>query len=82
MRSDHSPRFPPAIDGDADMSRPCLPLNGCGRTRDTQSIKFLSAPGIDALYSGEAMTKASAASSHRRKRVAGSGTPVSCSKSK
>ena len=27
-------RLPPTIDGDALMSRPCLPSNGCGRNRD------------------------------------------------
>ena len=35
------------------------PLNGCGRKRDTQSIAFLSTPGIDALYSGDAIMNAS-----------------------
>jgi hypothetical protein len=34
-------------------------LNGCGRTRETQSMTFFSTPGIDALYSGEAMMNAS-----------------------
>src|SRR5262249_60636323 len=77
-----SPRLPPAIDGDADMSRHCFPLNGCGRTRDAQSIRFLSAPGIEALYSGEEITSALADSSHRQNCVAGSGTPASRATSK
>src|SRR5207253_8505781 len=58
-RSAHRPRLPPAMDGEADSRSACLPLNGCGRNRDTQSIRFFSSPGIDPLYSGEAMTNPS-----------------------
>src|SRR6185503_3958247 len=42
-RSAHNPRLPPTIDGDADRSSACLPLNGCGLNRDTQSITFFDA---------------------------------------
>jgi len=66
------------MDGDADSSSACLPLNGCGRNRDTQSITFFSAPGIDPLYSGAAMTNASFASSRRRSSVAPDGKPCVC----
>jgi hypothetical protein len=48
---------------DADMSSACLVSNGCGWYRDTQSMVFFSAPGMEKLYSGEAMTMACASSS-------------------
>ena len=75
MRSDHSPRLPPTIDGDAESNSACFPLNGCGRKRDAQSTAFFSAPGIDALYSGEAMMNASAALIRRQSACAPSGGP-------
>lgn len=53
-----------AIDGDRRM--PWSSLNGCGLNRETQSMAFLSAPGIDALYSGDEMTKASQPTRRRR----------------
>jgi hypothetical protein len=77
MRRAHSPRFPPDIDGDADISRPARSLNGCGLRRDTQSIEFLSTPGIEALYSGEATTNPLQASSRRRNSSAPGGNPSS-----
>src|SRR5215510_2101113 len=52
IRSDHNPRLPPAIEGDADSSNACLSLKGCGRNLDTQSILFLMFPGMEPLYSG------------------------------
>jgi hypothetical protein len=51
-RRAQTPRLPPTIDGDADSSRPCRSWKGCGWQRETQSTAFLSAPGIEALYSG------------------------------
>jgi hypothetical protein len=50
-------------------------LKGCGLNRDTQSIAFLSSPGIDALYSGDAMTKASESSRRARSASAPLGKP-------
>jgi hypothetical protein len=81
MRSDHRPRLPPAIDGDAESRKHCLPLNGCGRMRDAQSITFLSTPGIEALYSGEEIMNASAALSRRLNSCAGAGIVPSASMS-
>jgi hypothetical protein len=57
MRSAQRPRLLPAIDGEAESSRPWRSLKGWGRWRDTQSMLFFRAPGSDALYSGEATTK-------------------------
>jgi hypothetical protein len=81
MRSDHSPRLPPTIDGDADISSAWRPLNGCGRKRDAQSMVFFRYPGTDALYSGLAMMNASAASSRSRSRSAPGGIASFCSAS-
>src|SRR5712692_1613723 len=75
MRTAHRPRLPPTMDGDAESSKPCRSLNGCGRYRDTQSIAFLSSPGIEELYSGETTTKASLASSRRRNASTPGGNP-------
>src|SRR5579862_5991854 len=80
-RNDQRPRLPPLIDGDADISRHCLPLNGCGRIRDVQSITFLRIPGMELLYSGDAMMKASVFISLSRRRCAPEGTPAPCSTS-
>ena len=74
-RSDQRPRLPPTIDGEADSKNACLPLNGCGRNRDTQSIRFFRSPGIDPLYSGDAMTNASFPSTRRFSSVAPGGKP-------
>jgi hypothetical protein len=76
-RRAHSPRLPPDIDGDADISSPARSLNGCGLRRDTQSIEFLSTPGIEALYSGAATTNPLQASRQRRNSSAPSGNPSS-----
>src|SRR5215211_3192835 len=83
MRSDQRPRLSPAIDGEAESRSPCRPLNGCGRKRDAQSIAFLRTPGIEALYSADAMTNASAALMRRQSSRAGSGRspPLSASPS-
>src|ERR1043165_7216589 len=80
-RSAQRPRLPPAIDGDAERRKPCLPLNGWGRKRDVQSIVFFSAPGIEPLYSGAAMRNASAARSRSRNRCAPAGSPSASSAS-
>src|SRR5438552_4012908 len=78
-RSAHKPRLPPTIDGEADKRRPCFSLNGCGLKRDTQSIEFFNTPGIEALYSGELITKASLLWMHSRSLSAPGGNPaVSC----
>lgn len=65
MRSVHRPRLPPASDGDAESNSPCRPSNGRGRKREVQSIRFLITPGIEPLYLGEEMMKASLASRRR-----------------
>ena len=57
------------------MSNPWRSLNGCGLNRETQSIAFLRAPGMEALYSGDATTKASASSKRRRNSSAPAGKP-------
>jgi hypothetical protein len=80
-RSAHSPRLPPTIDGDADSSSPWRPSNGCGRKREVQSMTFLSMPGIDMLYSGDAMMKASLASRRRCSSWAPGGMPSAVSTS-
>src|SRR6185369_17100390 len=59
--SDQSPRFPPAIEGEAEMRSACRSLKGCGRNLETQSILFLMLPGMEPLYSGDAMINASLA---------------------
>ncbi len=74
-RSDHNPRLPSTIEGEADSSMQCRPLNGCGRDREPQSMLLSSIPGIAAFYSGLAMTKASAASSRRRSSTLPAGMP-------
>jgi hypothetical protein len=63
------------MDGEADKSSPCISLNGCGWWRDTQSMTFLSWPGIEALYSGEQMTNATAAVSRRCSSRGPGGSP-------
>jgi len=51
--------LPPPIDGDAERRSAWWwrPSKVCGRKREVQSIRFLSRPGIDPLYSGAAMMK-------------------------
>src|SRR5437868_11313082 len=56
---DQSALLPPPIDGDADINKACFALNGCGRNLETQSMAFLISPGIEPLYSGEEIMKAS-----------------------
>src|SRR5580765_3815509 len=73
MRSDHRPLLPPAIEGEADISKPCNSLNGCGRNRETQSIEFFRKPGIEPLYSGDEIINASFAKSRLRNSFAPSG---------
>ena len=65
------------IEGDADIRSPCLPLNGCGRKREVQSMTFFRTPGIEALYSGDAIMTASAVTSRSRRRCAPAGMPSS-----
>jgi hypothetical protein len=43
------------------MSTPWRSLKGCGLNRETQSIELFRTPGIEALYSGLAITNASLA---------------------
>lgn len=73
-RSAHRPRLPPIIEGEDETSSACLVLNGCGRTRETQSMAFFSNPGTEALYSGDEITNASQRLilSHRANAPAGS----------
>lgn len=63
------------------MSSVWSSLKGCGRLRDTQSIRFLRTPGIEALYSGETMTRAFAPRSRSVKRAAAAGGPSAVSES-
>jgi hypothetical protein len=58
-----------------------LPWKGCGRIREPQSIRFFRTPGIEALYSGEAMIIASASSRSSLRRRAPGGTPSAVSAS-
>src|ERR1700681_1575768 len=81
IRSDQRPRLPPAMDGEAESSSPCLSLKGCGSIRETQSIAFFRTPGMEALYSGEEITSASQLSRRRLTSRAPPGGPVSCSTS-
>src|SRR6185295_965484 len=57
--NDHSALFPPAIEGEADISKAWCSLNGCGRNLETQSMTFFITPGIEPLYSGDKIMKAS-----------------------
>src|SRR5437868_424775 len=82
MRSAQRPRLPPTIEGDADSNIACRPLKGCGLKRDTQSMTFFNTPGMDELYSGDAMMTASAAFRRRHSSRAPAGTPSSRSTSK
>jgi len=68
--------LPPVIDGDAAIRNACLPLNGCGLNRETQSIVFLRTPDIDALYSGDEIMKPSVATSLSWSACAPAGSPV------
>ena len=47
MRSTQSARFPPASDGDADISTAVFPRSGMGFARVTQSIAFFSTAGTE-----------------------------------
>jgi hypothetical protein len=67
--------LPPAIDGEAESSSPCISKNGCGLKRETQSIEVFSSPGNDAVYSGELITKASLVCTHSRNWSAPGGNP-------
>jgi hypothetical protein len=47
--------------------------------RETQSRAFLSWPGMDALYSGVAMSTASAAAKRERSSLTSAGAPAASS---
>ena len=66
------PRMPPAH----DCSTTGLSLNGWSFMRDTQSIAFFSAPGIDQLYSGDTMISASALRMASAHAFTSAGKPV------
>ncbi len=72
------PRMPPAH----DCSTTGLSLNGCSFMRDTQSMAFLSPPGIDQLYSGDTMMIASAARMASAQALTSAGKPADCWRSK
>ena len=70
---DQSALLPPPIDGEADISKAWRSLNGCGRNLETQSIVFLNKPGIEPLYSGDEIIKASFAKMRFRNSSAPAG---------
>ena len=70
--------MPPA----ADCSATGLSLNGCSFMRDTQSIAFLSPPGIDQLYSGDTTMTPSALRMASAQALASAGKPPDCCRSK
>jgi hypothetical protein len=74
-------RTAPYGPGEAPSSSTGFPLNGCPLIRDIQSMAFLSPPGREWLYSGEAITTPSAAAILSARRRAGSGTPDAVSMS-
>src|SRR5436190_11600337 len=59
IRSDHSALLPPPMEGEADINKAWCSLNGWGRNLETQSMAFLMSPGIEPLYSGDEIMKAS-----------------------
>src|SRR6516165_3834245 len=73
IRNCQRARLPPAIEGDADITKACLSLNGCGRKRETQSMEFLISPGMEPLYSGDEIMKASFANNRLRNSSAPGG---------
>src|ERR1700737_614426 len=77
IRSDQRPRLPPAMDGEAESSKPCISLKGWGSIRETQSTAFFRTPGMEALYSGEEMTNASQPTRRRLNSRAPLGGPDS-----
>ncbi len=66
-----APSGPP----DADCNATGLSLKGISFMRDTQSIAFLSPPGIVQLYSGETMTTPSAARIASAQAITSAGSP-------
>src|SRR5688572_12426527 len=74
IRKDQRALLPPPIEGEADISNACFSLNGWGRNLETQSMAFLIKPGIDPLYSGDDIMKASFA----KMRLRNSSAPVGC----
>ena len=59
IRKDQRALLPPPIEGDADINKAWRSLKGCGRNLETQSIEFFRRPGIEPLYSGDEIIKAS-----------------------
>src|SRR6185436_2359462 len=73
--------LPPPIEGDADINNAWLSLNGWGRILETQSIAFLINPGIEPLYSGDEIMKASFAKMRLQNSSAAFGCELFASKS-
>src|SRR5258708_6645187 len=71
--SDQSARLPPAMEGEADISKAWRSLNGCGRTLETQSMEFFKKPGMEPLYSGDEIINALFAKIRLRNSVAPAG---------
>ena len=69
-------REPPSSAPEADCSATGLSLNGCSFMRETQSIAFLSVPGMVQLYSGETIITPSAARIASANAVTLGGKPV------
>ena len=69
-------REPPSSAGETDCSATGLSLKGWSFMRDTQSMAFLSVPGIVQLYSGLTMITPSAARIASANAVTLGGKPV------
>src|ERR671936_1024397 len=76
LRRSYCTRAPPTGPGETDCSATGLPAKGWFCSRDTQSIAFLSAPGILKLYSGVQKITPSAARIASASVLTGAGKPV------
>ena len=75
-RRSYCTRAPPSGPGDADWSAIGLPANGWFGSRETQSMAFLSPPGIEKLYSGVTMITPSAARMASASALTAAGKPL------
>jgi len=61
------------LKGEADIKKAWISLKGCGRNPETQSMAFFKSPGIEPLYSGDEIIKASFAKIRLRNSSAPAG---------
>src|SRR5215469_3520945 len=76
LRRSYCTRAPPTSPGEADCRATGLPAKGWFGSRETQSIAFLSPPGMPKLYSGVQKITPSAARMASASVLTGAGKPV------